>query len=168
MTRISRDEQTLYKLLSLIEDGHLVVVNPQGREFSFGQPGEWPTLRVLIRNPKTYKRILSATSLGIGESYMEGWWDEENDNLLDLAGLIFTNNIYSKLLGDFSLVLRLLVQRFPLHLFSLKIARKMSSIIMVLAMIFIVHFWTRAYPTPVDISWAIMTPLMICRDKNMS
>jgi len=28
-----------------------------------------------VHNPKTYKRILSQGSLGLGESYMDGWWD---------------------------------------------------------------------------------------------
>lgn len=36
-----------------------------------------------IHNPKTIERILSEGSLGMGESYMDGWWDcEEIDTLV--------------------------------------------------------------------------------------
>jgi cyclopropane-fatty-acyl-phospholipid synthase len=28
-----------------------------------------------IHNPKTYQRVLAQGSLGLGESYMDGWWD---------------------------------------------------------------------------------------------
>lgn len=30
---------------------------------------------IQVHNPKTYKRILNDGSIGLGESYMEGWWD---------------------------------------------------------------------------------------------
>jgi len=30
---------------------------------------------IQIRNPKLYARVLSNGSLGLGEAYMDGWWD---------------------------------------------------------------------------------------------
>jgi len=30
---------------------------------------------IIIHNPETYRRVLSKGSLGLGESYMDGWWD---------------------------------------------------------------------------------------------
>lgn len=30
---------------------------------------------IQVHNPKFYKRVLESGSLGLGESYMEGWWD---------------------------------------------------------------------------------------------
>jgi len=32
---------------------------------------------IKIKNPKFYKRVLSQGSLGLGESYMDGWWDAD-------------------------------------------------------------------------------------------
>ena len=28
-----------------------------------------------VRNPEFYSRVLSAGSLALGESYMDGWWE---------------------------------------------------------------------------------------------
>jgi len=46
---------------------------------------------IQIKNPKFYKRVLSQGSLGLGESYMDGWWDaaalDEFFNRLLLADL---------------------------------------------------------------------------------
>lgn len=33
---------------------------------------------IQVHNPKFYKRVLAQGSLGLGESYMEGWWDCKN------------------------------------------------------------------------------------------
>jgi cyclopropane-fatty-acyl-phospholipid synthase len=33
---------------------------------------------MLVHNPQTYKRVLSEGSLGLGESYMDGWWDSQD------------------------------------------------------------------------------------------
>ena len=30
-----------------------------------------------VHNPETYRRVLTEGSLGLGESYMDGWWDCE-------------------------------------------------------------------------------------------
>jgi len=39
---------------------------------------------IQVHNPKFYKRVLSQGSLGLGESYMDGWWDAKNiDQVID-------------------------------------------------------------------------------------
>ncbi|HEU5398590.1 MAG TPA: cyclopropane fatty acyl phospholipid synthase [Gammaproteobacteria bacterium] len=37
-----------------------------------------------VHDPRFYRRVLAHGSMGLGESYMEGWWDAE-----DLDGLLF-------------------------------------------------------------------------------
>ena len=32
---------------------------------------------IQVHDPRFYKRVLSQSSLGLGESYMDGWWDCE-------------------------------------------------------------------------------------------
>ncbi len=39
---------------------------------------------IQVHNPKLYRRILTGGSIGLGESYMDGWWDcEQMDVLFD-------------------------------------------------------------------------------------
>lgn len=49
---------------------------------------------IKVRNNKFYKRVLQQGSLGLGESYMDGWWDCDNvDMLIDI---LLRTNIESK------------------------------------------------------------------------
>jgi cyclopropane-fatty-acyl-phospholipid synthase len=68
LDHLPRAERYLYQLFSLIGTGHLTVINPEGQEFHFGTPGSTPTLRLIIRNPKTYDRILAFGTLGFCEA----------------------------------------------------------------------------------------------------
>jgi cyclopropane-fatty-acyl-phospholipid synthase len=112
MSKLSREESYLYQLLSLIdEEGCLTVVNHQGAEFHFGKTSSSPKLRIFIRNPDIYKHIFAFASLGVGESYVNGWWDEENDNIVDLMGLLLSNGVSSKARGQISFILKVLAQR---------------------------------------------------------
>ncbi|MBD3883191.1 class I SAM-dependent methyltransferase [Phormidium tenue FACHB-886] len=89
-------ERYLYQLFSLIDVGYLTVVNPNGKEFYFGNAASSPQLRLIIHNPKTYDRILTFGALGFCEAYMDGWWDEENNNLAELIGLFYRSGAYTK------------------------------------------------------------------------
>ena len=53
-------------------------------------------LTLKIYNPDTSDRALAFGALGFCEAYMEGWWDEENDNIVELIGLFYRSNVYSK------------------------------------------------------------------------
>ena len=44
-----------------------------------------------VHNPKLYSRVLAEGSLGLGEAYMDGWWD------CDALDIFFKNIIKSKL-----------------------------------------------------------------------
>lgn len=106
-------ERYLYRLFSLIETGHLTVINPDGQEFNFGTLGSKPELRLIIHNPNTYDRVLTFAALGFCEAYMDGWWDEANDNLIELIGLFYRNGVYSKAGDQITLPLlwKILTQR---------------------------------------------------------
>jgi cyclopropane-fatty-acyl-phospholipid synthase len=106
-------ESYLYQLFSLIETADLTVMNPEGKAFHFGKAGLSLPLRLNIYNPATYDRILAFGSLGFCEAYMEGWWDEENDNLIELIGLFYRSNVYAKA-GEkitLPLILKVITQR---------------------------------------------------------
>lgn len=52
------------------------------------------TWDIKVRNNNFYKRVLQQGSLGLGESFMDGWWDCDNiDMLIDL---LLRTNIESK------------------------------------------------------------------------
>jgi cyclopropane-fatty-acyl-phospholipid synthase len=88
-------ERYLYQLFSLIKEGNLTVINPSGTAFHFGEESS-PSLILKVYNPDTYDRTLAFGALGFCEAYMEGWWDEENDNIVELIGLFYRSNVYSK------------------------------------------------------------------------
>ncbi|MBW4468415.1 MAG: class I SAM-dependent methyltransferase [Pegethrix bostrychoides GSE-TBD4-15B] len=111
--RDAKSERYLYQLFSLIETGSLTVVNPEGREYSFGKPHDAPDLRLIIHHPGTYDRILAFGTLGFCEAYMEGWWDEANHNLVELIGLFYRSNVYAEALKNVTpaLALKVIMQR---------------------------------------------------------
>ena len=47
--------------------------NAAGIEVNGSQPGD-----IQVKNPEFYQRVMSGGSLGLGESYMDEWWDVEN------------------------------------------------------------------------------------------
>jgi cyclopropane-fatty-acyl-phospholipid synthase len=106
-------ERYLYQLLSLIEVGDLTVINPQGQKFQFGSPGSEPPLCLIIYHQKTYDRLLSFGALGFCEAYMDGWWDEENNNLLGLLSLLNRSEVSTKARDriTISLLFKILTQR---------------------------------------------------------
>ena len=95
LSKLPSVERYLYKLFTLIKQGNLTVINPSGTAFHFGEESS-PPLTLKIYNPDTYDRVLAFAALGFCEAYMEGWWDEENDNIVELIGLFYRNNVYSK------------------------------------------------------------------------
>lgn len=57
---------------------------------------------IQVHNPKFYKRVLSQGSLGLGESYMEGWWDCED--LDTFFHKIFTDEIEKKVQNNWQFI----------------------------------------------------------------
>ena len=96
ISHLPNGERYLYQLFSLIEEGNLTVINSEGKVFHFGREDLSPALRLCIHNSNTYDRILAFGALGFCEAYMDGWWDEENNNLVELIGLFYRSNVYSK------------------------------------------------------------------------
>jgi cyclopropane-fatty-acyl-phospholipid synthase len=106
-------ERYLYQLFSLIEVGDLTVTNPKGNVFHFGQVGSALPLHLIIHNPDTCDRLLAFGTLGFCEAYMDGWWNEANDNLVELIGLFHRSNVYAKARNriTIALALKIITQR---------------------------------------------------------
>lgn len=61
-------------------------------DIKIGGNGPWD---IKVHNKNTYKRVLSQGSLGVGESYMDGWWD--CDNLDQFFDKIFSAKVENKI-----------------------------------------------------------------------
>ena len=71
---------------------------------------------ITVHDPRFYDRVLRETSLGLGESYMDGWWDSEAvDQLIDR---ILQAQLDKKVKGNWKILL---------HLFQAKILNLQSS-----------------------------------------
>ncbi|WP_281239847.1 cyclopropane fatty acyl phospholipid synthase [Flavobacterium praedii] len=73
---------------------------------------------IRIKNSKFYERVLRDGSIGLGESYMEGWW--ECDALDDFFCQLFLKQIEKKFSDNFSLKLQI----FKTKLFNLQTKSK--------------------------------------------
>src|SRR5215216_6282097 len=119
----SNGEQPFYDLREEIREGGLILCDPPGQERAFGAEGVTPTARLLVHNGDLYSRLLRDADLGLGESYMDGWWDEENGRIVDLMGIILNNGLKKKVRGDPRLKMRFLY-RWLLTLPTLSTSRK--------------------------------------------
>ncbi len=86
-TRVSLARRIFDGLLVRISGGTLELVDATGAQ-RFGDPcpalgGIPKPVRVTVHDPRLYPRLLRDGSVGLGESYADGWWDTD-----DLAGLL--------------------------------------------------------------------------------
>jgi len=65
---------------------------------------------IQIHNPQFYNRVLQESSLGLGESYMDGWWDSEA--LDQLIYRVLKARLETKVKGDWKMALQVLQSRF--------------------------------------------------------
>jgi cyclopropane-fatty-acyl-phospholipid synthase len=70
-------------------------------------PNPWD---IQVHNEEFFKRVLTEGELGIGESYMDGWWDAEE--LDELITRIHKAQLAQKIQRKFSIILRLLAAKF--------------------------------------------------------
>ena len=56
---------------------HLELIEPDGRRFTFGEPGSELSATVEIHSPTFYRSMLGG-SIGMGESYRDGVWDTDD------------------------------------------------------------------------------------------
>jgi len=87
MTRRNRMARSLvHRLLHHVQGGTLELVDAIGRSH-FGQrdlsTGAPIGARMDVHDPRVYERVVREGSVGLGESYADGWWDTD-----DLAGVL--------------------------------------------------------------------------------
>jgi cyclopropane-fatty-acyl-phospholipid synthase len=106
----SSAERLFYVLLDGIQEGSLIVRDPDGRERTVGAAETTPHVRVSIHHRDLYGRLLRDSGLGLGESYVDGWWDMDSGRIVDLLALVHRNDITSRVRGDLRLKGRVLAR----------------------------------------------------------
>ena len=66
--------RSLFTLMRRIERGRITLVDEMGTTV-FGPADSDVTVSVTVHTLATYRDILSRGSVGVGESYVDGWWD---------------------------------------------------------------------------------------------
>ncbi len=89
----ARSSTFIDTIFSNITKGLLTVRDEGGEVRTFGKAGTGPTGGLIIKNPDFYDRVVRDGSLGMGESYMEGWWDAEGDDIVSAIGIIISNQL---------------------------------------------------------------------------
>lgn len=69
-------------------------------------PNPWD---IHVYNPRFYDRVLQETELGMGESYMDGWWDCEAID--ELVNRVLKSRLALQIKGNWKIILHLLKAR---------------------------------------------------------
>jgi len=87
------------------------MIDETGVAHAFGKKGTGPEGTMIINNPEFYDRVISQGSLGLGESYMEGWWDAKDNDIASCIGPMLCNELYNTIRVSPSLLLSAVATR---------------------------------------------------------
>ncbi|MCB0310081.1 MAG: class I SAM-dependent methyltransferase [Bdellovibrionales bacterium] len=105
-------KQQLFCLFERIKAGNFSLVDETGKKFQFGSHQMMPQAQLMVRHEAWYKRILSHGSLGLGDSYVDGWWEVGNQKIVDLLGVALLNDLRGMVDSSLALKFRLAASRF--------------------------------------------------------
>jgi cyclopropane-fatty-acyl-phospholipid synthase len=88
----SRSTDLMFTLLQGLAHGHLIISSESGQR-QFGMAGSRPAVNLVVHDERFFRRVLLDSDLGLGESYMDGWWDVEGGDVSDLLDLVLTNRL---------------------------------------------------------------------------
>jgi cyclopropane-fatty-acyl-phospholipid synthase len=90
---VQASEKIAHELLRRIQFGSLTIMR-NGREVGqYGDQRAQPSATLKIHDPAFFSRVLRYGELGLGESYVEGLWDIEDDKVADFLGILLLNRI---------------------------------------------------------------------------
>lgn len=76
-----------------VKKGKLIVDDYDNTRHTFGDPASAWSARLIVHRERFHDRVLAQRSLGIGEAYMDGDWDAENDDIANVIGLFLANDV---------------------------------------------------------------------------
>ena len=93
------------EMMSNIKKGVITIVTPEGKylEFSGNKEGEQVSIR--INDWRFCEDLFSKGDIGLGESYVSGYWDCENINKLIKLGVDNYKELERVIKGSFLIIL---------------------------------------------------------------
>jgi len=108
---ISIAQKDILQLFTGVKRGKLRMIDHCGNLHEFGSEAEGVPTTIRVHNGEFFKRLRKDGSLGLGESYVEGWWDVEESTLVDLFKLLFVNKLEKKAKLSAGTKLRIVLDR---------------------------------------------------------
>ena len=103
-TRSNIHAQTLLKILSRIQSGHLSLIMPNGESLEFGNRSDSLHADIQIHDWSVFREIMSHGDIGFAESYIRGEWNTSDlKAILELAisnRTLLEKAIYGSWLGS--------------------------------------------------------------------
>lgn len=87
----------IHKILSQITEGSLTLIEKGQPTKVFGKKGTSPSGTMHVHDERFYTVILHSNSLGLGESYMDGWWDAGKGDIAGVVNVILNSDLPSKI-----------------------------------------------------------------------
>lgn len=84
---------TFLKIFRDLRHGEIKIRYPDGSQDEFGITGSRRSFLINVHSNGLFKKLLKGGPLALGESYMDGLWSVEGDNLSGMFELIFKNQI---------------------------------------------------------------------------
>ncbi len=78
----------LRQLLTRLDHGRLTVIEHDGTTTAYGRPTDLD-VTVRLQTPAMWREVVTKASAGLGESYLDGWWD--TDDLTSFVQLVIRN-----------------------------------------------------------------------------
>ena len=76
----------VYNTLKNIKHGYLEIINFEGDVFKFGDLKEDLKVKIIIKHPGLNYKLIRYGSIGLAESYMQGYFQTDNlTNLIELT-----------------------------------------------------------------------------------
>ena len=89
MTAIVRSQRILEGLLERVRVGWLEISGVDGDVRAFGDPGHPLKARIDVHDPRAFARIVHGGSVGLGDSYVRGYWS--SPDVVALIRLLIAN-----------------------------------------------------------------------------
>jgi cyclopropane-fatty-acyl-phospholipid synthase len=100
---VNGSAQVLQRVLGpQISWGHLTFVTPEQDTVDIGDPEADVRARITLRDSDLLRRIAKGGSLALGESYVEGSWDVEGEDLVTFFRILFANKLDQRMPGSLS------------------------------------------------------------------
>lgn len=106
-----RSRKLLCRIFEEIRVGYLEMTTPDGVCERFGDSKSQLRAHFIVKHPDCFDKILYGGSLGLGEAYMDGYWEVKGDRLVEFFGIILLNKLDQRVRENLILIARFLIEQ---------------------------------------------------------